>query len=83
MFILNLFILLFTFHYGSILISIVAAEDIITPEFTFHYGSILICEKFSLELPRLIYIPLWFYSNVMSSESADIIMHLHSTMVLF
>ena len=54
----------FTFHYGSILITRPKYIEPLREAFTFHYGSILIQKKnLSEKLPQ-IYIPLWFYSNL-------------------
>ena len=53
----------FTFHYGSILISTSATCLAVLSSFTFHYGSILIWTCFLFFFDERIYIPLWFYSN--------------------
>ena len=60
---------LFTFHYGSILINLTNPTALITNRFTFHYGSILIYHINYLNSYKIIYIPLWFYSNDMLLKS--------------
>ena len=57
----------FTFHYGSILIKPLFYFDVTTKRFTFHYGSILIWCLPIWNSPVIIYIPLWFYSNLRES----------------
>ena len=54
----------FTFQYGSIQIVVVKKAKNCRIKFTFQYGSIQIkAHRPSCNLP-LIYIPIWFYSNV-------------------
>ena len=79
-----LFRSIFTFHYGSILIDPEYITDVYDYVFTFHYGSILINGRvFKAEYVKIIYIPLWFYSNQMSRTFIEKYLNLHSTMVLF
>ncbi len=55
----------FTFHYGSILIFSFELVRLLHSAFTFHYGSILIKYSICWYWFLQIYIPLWFYSNVL------------------
>ena len=52
-------------------------------QFTFHYGSILIGHLAAMNHHFNIYIPLWFYSNLVSANMEQPDGNLHSTMVLF
>ena len=62
--VLPLLPIIFTFHYGSILIYCVSSYPISVNLFTFHYGSILIVTIGIHDTGNFdIYIPLWFYSN--------------------
>ena len=73
----------FTFHYGSILISTSIPTKDFIDKFTFHYGSILITNNILNDSLDMIYIPLWFYSNIANCTPLLVIRDLHSTMVLF
>ena len=55
----------FTFHYGSILIASTIWYLASLNSFTFHYGSILIKILNRFIYIIAIYIPLWFYSNLL------------------
>ena len=69
--------LLFTFHYGSILIEWLKANSNILPKFTFHYGSILIYRWHYIYIFNSIYIPLWFYSNIVSITYRKTVNHIY------
>ena len=74
----------FTFHYGSILIVQESHAWREITRFTFHYGSILIAIAKQRIRIVMIYIPLWFYSNlIMFYRNRNSYIYLHSTMVLF
>ncbi len=73
----------FTFHYGSIQMKTKKMIGVDESGFTFHYGSIQIRMYQNLSSCNRIYIPLWFYSNVIDFSIIICFENLHSTMVLF
>ena len=75
---------LFTFHYGSILISSKRLTSLTYDKFTFHYGSILIGKWETIKCKGKIF--TFHYGSILiqSQCSKDIFqIYLHSTMVLF
>ena len=74
---------LFTFHYGPIQMIFFRIFLFCTLLFTFHYGPIQIELTFHQLRISKIYIPLWSYSNTLIILCMNLILNLHSTMVLF
>ena len=74
----------FTFHYGSILMTIAREYSALTAEFTFHYGSILIDLPITEASKDVVF--TFHYGSILIlliMVITTFIIDLHSTMVLF